>query len=207
MMAIVASVRGLRLILLAFALFCPPLAQAKDLGGYRLRPGDRLQIQVLQDHGLDRSVLVLPDGSITFPFIGPVAAAGRSLGDLQATLVRKLTPNFAMPPDVTISVTALAPAATARRAVITVYIMGEVTRPGAIEIAPGTTLLQFLAAAGGLTQFAAPRRIEVHRLDPRMPAEQLMRIDLARGVAAAARLRLQPGDVVIVPERRLFEFE
>lgn len=177
---------------------------------YQIRPGDVLQIEVLEDSELNRRTLVLPDGTITFPFVGSVPAAGRTTQQVSAALSQGLAGNFAVTPNVFVSVGALGDrraangGAVARR--INVYVIGEVSSPGRREVAQGTTILQFLAEAGGLTRFAAERRIQLRRNAP--GGEQVYSFDY-RGMGAAGGIApnttLADGDVIVVPERRLFE--
>ena len=115
---------------------------------YRIQPGDTLQIEVLEDANLNRSVLVLPDGSISFPLAGTVKAGGRSVDTVARTLSSEMASNFAVEPTVLVSVAALAPRtprAEAEPDLMNVYIVGEANEPGRKEVLPGTTLLQFLA--------------------------------------------------------------
>jgi polysaccharide export outer membrane protein len=91
---------------------------------------------------------------------------------------------------------------------IDIYFLGEVNTPGLREVAPGTTLLQALAQSGGLTRFAATRRIQLRRTNPQTGQQWVAEIDyraLANGAALATDITLQDGDVILVPERRLFE--
>ncbi|MEL6620133.1 MAG: polysaccharide biosynthesis/export family protein, partial [Pseudomonadota bacterium] len=81
---------------------------AEAQNDYRIRSGDTLQIEVLDDPSLNRAVLVLPDGSFSFPFVGSLQARGRNVGQVQAQLVAGLAPNFANAPNVVVSVASLA---------------------------------------------------------------------------------------------------
>ncbi|MCG6902049.1 MAG: polysaccharide biosynthesis/export family protein [Rhodobacter sp.] len=181
---------------------------------YRIRSGDTLQIEVLEDPGLNRSVLVLPDGSISFPFVNTLQARGMSVSDVRRSLAAGLAPNFAAEPTVVVSVAAVAePRIVGSRAplpdpTIDVYIMGEVAAAGKKEVSPGTTILQFLAESGGLTSFAAKSRIELHRTDPatgRTTVYLFSRNGRGKGPRIGAGTTLAPGDVVVVPSRHLFE--
>lgn len=188
-------------------------AVAQD--GYRVRAGDTLSVEVLQDPSLNRSVLVLPDGRFAFPFAGTVQAAGRTLGEISDALSFAIAGNFATPPNVFVGVNTLqeaAPRATGRGPVaprtISVYFLGEVGTPGERELAPGTTFLQGLSQSGGLTNFAADRRIQLRRTDPTTHAESLAIINyraLQRGARLSQNVVLADGDVILVPERGLFE--
>jgi polysaccharide export outer membrane protein len=133
---------------------------------------------------------------------------------VQQALAAGLAPNFAAPPNVFVSVDTLADrGALLRREllpgpVIDIYIMGEIVNPGKLEAVPGTTILQILAQAGGLTEFAAERRIELRRTDR---ANRVVKTYLfsysgrGKGTRISGSTRLAPGDVIVVPERRLFE--
>jgi len=90
---------------------------------------------------------------------------------------------------------------------VTVYAMGEFNTQGAVNIKGGTTLLQFLAEAGGLSRFAATKRIQLHRPDKKTGSETVYKFDY-KAVQAGARapvIVLRDGDVIVAPERKLFE--
>lgn len=183
---------------------------ASAQGSYRISTGDVLQVEVLEDPSLNRSTLVLPDGSVAFPLAGTLQAAGRSISDFQAALTEALAPNFAAEPTVFVSVAQLAPPLGQEMEeadTVDVYALGEFNNPGRFEIEPGTSLLQFLAASGGLTRFAAIKRIQLRRRDA-TGAETVYRFNyraVEKGGRIVGQLILQPGDVIVAPERRLFE--
>jgi polysaccharide biosynthesis/export protein len=177
---------------------------------YKIQSGDSLQIEVIEDPSLNRSVLVLPDGSINFPLVGTIPAAGRSVEAVKADLAAALAGNFAAAPNVFVGIGALAPARTAGAAraarTMNVYAMGEVTTPGKAEVAPGTTILQLLAQAGGFTRFAAQKRVQLRRTT-KGGGEQVYFFNYdgtgASGIGGSTKL--QAGDVIVVPQRKLFE--
>ena len=183
--------------------------------GFRIGAGDQLRIEVLEDPSLNRTVLVLPDGSIDFPLAGTLRAAGRTVDELRAALTQALQENFAAPPTVFVSVGALRPPTEVPEApevetpTIDVFVTGEVASPGRKIVPPGTTILQIVAEAGGLTRFAAEGRIQLRRTDPRTGAVTTYLYDydaVGRRPSIRGGTPLAPGDVVVVPERRLFEF-
>ena len=198
---------------LALAPALPGRAAAQE---FRIRRGDSLQIEVLEDPSLNRSVLVLPDGSVDFPLAGTVPAAGRTVEELRRALTQALADNFAAEPTVFVSVGQLAPPPDepppppeTDAPTIDVFVTGEVAAPGRKVVPPGTTVLQIIAEAGGLTRFAAEGRIQLRRTDPHTGTVAIYLYDYdARGRRASIRggTPLAPGDVVVVPERRLFEF-
>lgn len=181
--------------------------------GYRVQSGDVLAVEVLEDPSLNREVLVLPDGSISFPFAGSVQAGGNTVGQIAGAISRGIAGNFASEPNVFVTVRELRERAAtgggvSAPATITVYFMGEVEVPGGRELPRGVTFLQALAESGGLTNFAAERRIQIRRTDPHTLQQSVSTIDY-RALSAGGRLsqdiRLADGDVILVPERRLFE--
>lgn len=181
--------------------------------GYTIKPGDTLQIEVLEDPTLNRQVLVLPDGSINFPFAGAIRASGLSAAQVQDRITAGISSNFAATPNVFVTVGSLSPRTTTRSgpaapATIDIYMMGEVGAPGVKTLERGTTLLQALAATGGFTRFAATKRIQLRRTDPVTGNVQSARINykaIADGAEIMKDVVLVDGDVIIVPERRLFE--
>lgn len=186
------------------ALFAANLGHAQS---YSLEVGDVVTIEVLEDASLNRNALVLPDGNITFPFAGTVRAAGRSVAQVQQTLTQALAPNFAAAPTVFVSIAQLSSPPTAGSD-ITVFVIGEVNAPGAKELERGITFLQALASTGGFTPFAATKRIQLRRTDPSTGEEAIFTFNL-RAAGDGARISgnagLRDGDVILVPERRLFE--
>lgn len=173
---------------------------------YHIKPGDELKLEVLQDSSLNRSLLVLPDGTVSVPLVGTVHASGDTVDGLRRILTRKLSSNFSTQPTVYLSVTSLAKRRVAATKTIPVFIMGQVTKPGKFEVRSGSTLLQFLAESGGLTKFAATSRIKLLRTDSagKQVAYRFNYKAVMAGQEASA-IRLQPGDVIVVPERGLFE--
>lgn len=177
---------------------------------YRIRSGDVLQIEVLEDPSLNRAVVVLPNGQINFPFTGTLPASGRTVGQLQGSLRDGLAPNFAAPPTVFIGVQPFQepPKAPTEHTepTIDVYFLGQVNQPGLVEVRPGTSLLQAIAVGGGVSSFAATKRIQLRRTG----SDGVQRVTilnykaLANG-AMANDIELRDGDVILVPERRLFE--
>lgn len=173
---------------------------------YRIQPGDTLQIEVLEDENLGRTVLVLPDGSISFPLAGTLQAGGRTIDGVARTLSSRLASDFAIEPTVLVSVVSLGPGS---QDVMDIYIIGEANQPGLRQIQTGTTLLQFLAQAGGLSRFAAKKRIQLRRIDPNSGQERVYRFNynsMGGDNSISGTTVLAPGDVIVVPERRLFEF-
>lgn len=186
-------------------------------GEYVVRTGDSLRIEVLEDATLNRNVLVLPGGRFSFPFAGTVKASGRTLGQIERAVRTAIGSNFAAPPNVFVSILSLrqeeprrevAPTAPEPDPTISVFFLGEVSSPGEKTVPPGTTFLQALSRGGGFSNFAALKRVQVRRTDPHTGVEQLYTIDynaLTRGAQMRSNMVLREGDVILVPQRRLFE--
>ena len=178
---------------------------------YRVSSGDTLSIEVLEDPQLSREVLVVPGGTISFPFVGTVRAAGRTVEQIRASIVNGIASNFAAEPTVFVSVSALRERVElepAEPVTMNVYFLGEVTTPGLREVEPGTTFLQGMSQAGGFTPFAATKRIQLRRTNRKTGAQTTSVINyraLSQGAGLSRSIRLQEGDVILVPGRRLFE--
>ena len=195
----------MRRIVLTFLmmLLAVPAALAQS-ATYRIQPGDQLQITVLEDETLNRQLLVTPDGRISVPLAGTVTVAGQTVDTVEKTIADRLASNFAVRPNVFVALTAVD--ATAGQ--FSVYVLGQVNNPGTIQIEAGTTLLQALALAGGPANFAATKRIQLRRTDAATGQERLYLFNynaVERGGSIKSMIALRDGDVIIVPERHLFE--
>jgi polysaccharide export outer membrane protein len=200
-----------KIILTVWALIAAAFVTTEAMAqeGYRIRPGDILSVEVIQDPNLNREVLVLPDGSVNFPFAGAVQAGGLTTTQVQAQISQGIAPNFAVQPSVFVNVRQVGvPVGGVAQRTIDVFYLGEVNAPGLQEVPRGTTLLQGLSMGGGFTNFAATRRIQLRRTNPHTGETSLVTIDY-RALSDGGVLRNDPvladGDVILVPERRLFE--
>lgn len=196
-------------LLAALCVLLLPLSAAAQ-SEYQVRAGDTLVIEVLEDATLNRSVVVLPDGFFSFPFAGSVRAGGRTVGQIQSDLASAITSNFVAPPNVFVAVQPaerLPVASSSAGNTIDIYFLGEINNPGIQAVSPGTTLLQAVAISGGVSRFAAVKRIQLRRVDPATGVQNVTILDykaLANG-AVTTDIELKDGDVILVPERRLFE--
>ena len=197
------------LLVIPFLLVSQVMAQ----DGYRIRAGDVLRIEVLEDPSLNRNTLVSPDGRISMPLAGAVRAAGRTVEEVQALLTNQMAPNFAAPPNVYVSIERLReriarPTQPSAPPTINIYVMGEAAKPGKLSVEPGTTVLQVFAEMGGFTNFAATKRIQLRRTDPETGVQKVYTInykDIERGKSGSGNSVVSEGDVILVPQRKLFE--
>jgi polysaccharide export outer membrane protein len=181
----------------------PTLAEAQTL-----KPGDTVEISVLQDSKLDRRVIVDPSGQIAFPMAGHVLAAGQTPLGLEKLIKARLQPNYKDDNiDVSVSLAAIGrPDIPEEDLKPKVFITGEILRPGSYVVRKKTNLMQAIALAGGFGPFAAKQRIQVRRR--RDGVDTLYSFDyraFESGRDMEGNIDLRSGDIVIVPERGLFE--
>ena len=158
---------------------------------YQLRQGDSLQISVWREEALQKQLIVLPDGSITFPLIGRIEVAGLSTPELTQHITTKLK-EFFPDPVVTIVIIGI----EGNRA----YITGKVLRPGSFIITGPTTVLQAISLVGGLDKFADEGGIKVIRT--KGDQQEVLPIkykDIISGKDMASNIQLQSGDTLVVP--------
>jgi len=182
-----------------------PMALAQD---YKVKPGDVLQIEVLEDPSLNRQVLVLPDGRVSFPMAGTLKASGKSIPEVKSALSSAMASNFVTPPTVFVGLSSLGtPKASGSSSTVEVYVLGEVGKPGKYKIKRGTTILQFIAEMGGLTKFAAIKRIQVWSTNSagQQVSYKFNYAALSKGATLNNNHVIRNGDTVVVPQRRLFE--
>jgi polysaccharide biosynthesis/export protein len=155
-------------------------------GTYAIGPGDLLDVRVFGQEGMSSRPRVRSDGMISLPFLNEVQAAGLTPAAL-ANEVKGQLKAFVVAPVVTVSLEEQAPCS--------VSVVGEVTKPGLYRLDPRSGILQALAAAGGLTEFAARDRIFVLRDRARI---RFTFEALTQGQSGAVDFRLRSGDVVVV---------
>lgn len=194
------------LLLGLMASLSPALAQ-----GYQVRPGDTLTLEIVEDPTLNRTLLVAPDGRVSLPQAGTLKVSGLSVDAIGVAIAGKLAGSFAAAPTVSVSLQQLAqrvPGVAAAAATTDIYVLGEANKLGKLGLAPRTTLLQAFAEMGGFTKFAATKRIQLRRTDPKTGAPVIYTVDyqaIEAGQSTQGGITLRDGDVIVVPQRRLFE--
>jgi polysaccharide export outer membrane protein len=167
-----------------------PRPDAPVAADYRLGPGDKLRIEVYKDAQLSQSVQIRPDGKITLPLVGDLVATGRTPIELRDYITTALKEYVNNP-----SVTVIVVEATAA----TAYVMGEVNHPGAVALQGDMTVLQALAMAGGLRDFADAKNIRILRKGPAgVQTIHFNYKEASKGEGTPMYLR--PGDTVVVPD-------
>lgn len=173
-------------------LLFPALLGAAQIGKFPLGCGDTLEITVWGDESLSRKVLVRPDGKISFPLVGDLTAAGVEVEALRQTLQTKIS-EFIHEAPVTVM---LMEARSAR-----VSVVGKVNKPGVFPMDGPMSVLQALAMAGGMTPYASTGSIRIIRSES-SGEQRFIAFDydkVADGKNLDQNIRLDPGDVVLVP--------
>ncbi len=179
---------------------------------YKLRPGDAVEVIVWQDQKLNRKAIVAPDGIIALPLAGRIKVSGRTAEEAENMVKARLQPKYVEELDVTVSYLEspkkdTAPREPAKPEEWTVYVTGEVARPGSFVVPKrAPTVLQAIALSGGIGPFAAPKRIQIHRKVG--ASEYVYEFDYSRyekGENLDGNIALRNGDVIVVPEKKIFE--
>lgn len=157
------------------------LATTMPKEGYPLGAGDKLKVEVYGEEGLTGEQIVGPDGSLTVPLIGKVAAGGRTTEAVAEEIRQRLGEGFVKRPSVTVTILTYRP----------FYILGEVNQPGQYEYAKGMTLLGAVARAGGYTYRA--KKTEMFLKREGLADE--VRVELT------SDLPILPGDTIRIGER------
>ena len=168
-----------------------PVPQAPGMNDeYHVVAGDKLRIEVYKDLQLSQSVQVRPDGKITMPLIGDIEATGRTPIELRDAIAKSLK-DYVTNPTVTVIVV--------EATVATAYVMGEVNHPGAVTLQAPLTIMQALAVAGGLKDFADAKNIRVLR-KASSGVETIVFNYKDAMKSSRAPIYLRAGDTVVVPD-------
>jgi polysaccharide export outer membrane protein len=159
--------------------------------GYVIGPDDVLAILFWRDKDMSAEVSVRPDGRITLPLLNDVQAAGLTPDQLRLALMTAAA-KYVEDPNVTVAVKAI----NSRK----VFITGNVSKPGAYSLSAPTTVVQLIALAGGLLEFADRKKIIVMRTENGRPiAYPFNYKDVLSRKNLRQNIELKPGDTVVVP--------
>jgi polysaccharide export outer membrane protein len=157
---------------------------------YVIGASDLLTVTVWKEAGLSGSLLVRPDGMISMPLVGDVMAAGLTPSQLAGQIQERLK-KFIQDPNVSIVLTQIHSKI--------VYLLGEVSKKGPLEMTPEMTLLEAISSAGGLTDFANAKRIYILRKESGIQQKIPVRYKAALKGDSALNVPLKPGDTIVVP--------
>jgi polysaccharide export outer membrane protein len=166
--------------------------EAGSGSSYLINSGDVLEIFVWNEEELNKQVIVRPDGFISLPLAGQIEAGGKTPDQLEQAIAEALGKYLKDAPQVTASVIAL----DGNK----IYVLGKVQRPGEFPMNRQTDIMQALALAGGLNQFAAENKIVVLRRDAlgKLHATPFEYGEVKGGDDLETNILLQSGDVVVV---------
>jgi len=155
--------------------------QDAQSNAYRLSAGDKLHIVVFGENNLSGDYTIAPEGSIGFPLVGDIPAAGLTISQLQKSVTASLSKGYVQNPRVTIDASSLRP----------FYILGEVNKPGQYSYVPDLTALAAVATAQGFTYRADMSYIFIRHA--RDPSE--------RQYPLTATTMIEPGDTIRITQR------
>ena len=158
---------------------------------YVIGPEDVLGMNFWREAEMTGDVTVRPDGRLTLPLLGEIQAAGLTPDALRQRITEAANKLFE-DPSVTVTVRQI----NSRK----VYITGNVTTPGAHALTGERTVLQVIALAGGLTEFADRKNISIVRVDG--GKQQIFKLnynDVSKGKRLEQNIVLKPGDTIVVP--------
>jgi polysaccharide biosynthesis/export protein len=169
-----------------------PSRAARSDDTFIIGDDDVLAINVWKNPDLTKQVTVRSDGMITLPLIGDVEAAGRTPSQLEQDLANRFKA-YVNDPQVTVMVQEIHS--------LKFNILGQVTKPGAYSLATGTTVVDAIAIAGGLKDFAKKKGIYVLRAGrPGTEARYEFNYqDFIKGKNIKQNILLKPHDTVVVP--------
>ena len=159
--------------------------------GYVIGADDVLMVLYWREKDMSAEVAVRPDGMITLPLLNEVQAAGLSVEQLRQQ-VEKAAAEFVEEPSVTVVVKQI----NSRK----VFVTGNVQKAGVYPLTTGMTVLQALAAAGGLNEYADEKGISVMRVEGGTTKRlEFNYKDVRRGKKLEQNVELRPGDTIVVP--------
>jgi polysaccharide export outer membrane protein len=170
------------------------IAQLKSSADYVLQSGDLIDIKVFMENGMDRTLRISGGGTITFPLVGNIKIADKSVAQAEEILSAELK-KYIKNPQVSLLIKEYGNT--------TIYILGEVKTPSAIPIPPGKslTVLEAITSAGGFTSVAATSKVKVLRMENGI--QKSIEVDISQITKQGKKsldINLMPNDVIFVPQ-------
>jgi polysaccharide biosynthesis/export protein len=167
---------------------------------YIIGAEDVLEITIWRNQDLSKTVQVRPDGKVSLPIIGDVTAVGRTPAQLADEITIKLKP-YVQNPAVAILIKEVNS--------YSIFLLGEVVRPGKYPLKSKTTLLQGITIGGGFTPIAARNLVVVFRVGENGSSEQMLKAsydDIVMRGGITQNIELKAGDTVVVPSEAMVVF-
>jgi polysaccharide export outer membrane protein len=179
-------------VVAAAALGCAtaPSPVVETPASYRVGAPDSLTITILPEPPIEAAVQVRPDGMITVPLIGDVAAGGRMIPEIAEEIEERIA-RFKRDPQVTVALTAAAST--------DIVILGEVRKPSSFPLVKETRIVEAIGLVGGTTEFGSDSRIRVIRTVNGEAKVLLINLNAIRRGDLSTNVMLLPGDFVYVP--------
>jgi polysaccharide export outer membrane protein len=155
--------------------------QQAQATSYKLSTGDKLHIVVFGENNLSGDYIVTPEGTIGFPLVGDIPAAGLTVSQLQKSVSASLANRYVQNPRVTVDASSLRP----------FYILGEVNKPGQYSYVPDLTAMAAVATAQGFTYRADMSYIFIRHARDASEKEYPL----------TATTMIEPGDTIRVTQR------
>jgi len=184
------------LLLIAFCALVSDLSWAasnvvKSLPRYQLGPEDVLEITVWQEEGLQKEVLISPDGWLTFPLVGDIEAQVKTLEAVREEITARLK---RLIPEAVVSVSLISIGSNK------FYVIGKVNKPGEYVTGRYISVMQALSMSGGLMQFSSGNKINILRYqDSQEIAIPFDYDEVVKGEHLSQDIILKDGDLVVVP--------
>jgi len=160
---------------------------------YRIEPGDVLEIIILGEEELSKTVMVMRNGTISLPFVGELKITGLTLKQAEELIAKKLKKYFAHP---FVSVILKSPTLP----YVSVY--GAVYRPGAIEYQRGLKLTDYIALAGGPLPEANLKKVKVTLFKEGTASSFEINVEeIIKEGKYNKNIVLKPGDLIYVPQK------
>jgi len=157
---------------------------------FRIGPEDILDVQVWKNNELSRVVPVRPDGMISLPLVNDIRAAGLTATELRQQITQRLS-EFIPSPEVSVIVREVHS--------VKVAVLGNVKMPGHYEVKSPATVLELIARAQGLTEFADRGRIVVLRQNGTTTTRIPFNYRKVAEGSEQENFYVRPGDIIVVP--------
>lgn len=191
---------GVLLCAIIFQAGCTSVVEPKVYdtpAGFLLGAEDELEITVWKNPDLSRTTVIRPDGLISLPLVGDIQAAGLTADALAERIAERLKQYLAASPSVSVSVKEIKS--------YSVFVMGEVVKPGKYQLKSYITVLQAISLAGGFTDYASKNKLQIVRVTETAKHKRqevhipLRYSDLLSGSGEPGNIVLNAGDIVVVP--------
>ena len=185
------------ILLTALILTAAPLTSSANEAKqteYTVGVDDVIDINILRPEQLSTTVVVTPDGSISFPYIGTVKVKDMTLNEIQQEIQNKLADGYMKYPTVTVALRE----SRSRK----FFVYGEVIKPGEYPMDENATILKAISMAGGFTKYGSSSRVKVLREKRDTAGYETLKINITAIMNGEAEkdIPIKAGDIIVVSE-------